>query len=75
MSSPLIDWVRNLPTQALDTVAKVGEPIQHGVEKVEGFLGMPTDKPVQAAESGPGLMTENAMAGRKAEVKPRVMKR
>jgi transposase len=40
----LVNWgkrLQKLPQQALDTVARVGEPIQHGVEYVENALGIP----------------------------------
>lgn len=77
MSSPygaasgLVGWgqrLQRLPQQALDTVAKLGEPIQHGVSGIEEMLGMHQQPP---APQGPGLMTENAMADR-TQPKPRM---
>ena len=46
----LVNWgkrLQKLPQQALDTVGRIGAPIEHGVEAGAQMLGIPLGQPQQ----------------------------
>jgi hypothetical protein len=69
MSSPILDYGRALASRGMKALNGVAQPIENGAHWAESMLGMQPAAP-QPQPSTPGLMTENAIAGRTAPAPP-----